>query len=238
MSVKCSRTFTLSEAVTPTPDVYAYFKCDEVAGSGIVDSVSAYTLVKSTVAFPTEPGFIGTSVRIGAYPADPFFKAAKYQASVADKIYWDFSTSWTIRLWANVSGDDTWLAAALDTPDQFRLMWLNTGNVEFRALLSGSWETITSPMADSAWHRVIAWYELGVGLGLKIDNNASATVANTDLIGSGQQRFYVGGPIGYGTPPVGFSTIDEIGIWKRLLTDAEMLTDWNSGAGKTYPDVP
>jgi len=236
-TISCSKDYTLTVA-SAVPVPFAYFKCDELAGTGIVDSIAAYVLVKSTVAFPTEPGFIGTSVRIGAYPPDPFFKASNFYAGVADMAHWDLSdTSWTLRCWANVSGDTVDLATCLSTPDQFQLRWLSTGNAEFNAYLGPEPlpDTISSPMADSAWHRVICWYDKGVGIGLKIDNNASVTMANTDLLGAGGQRFRVGGPLGYGTPPAGFSTIDEVAIWKQKLTDDEMLYDWNGGAGRTYP---
>jgi len=38
--------------------------------------------------------------------------------------------------------------------------------------------------------------------------------------------------------PLGDASIDEVGIWGGVLTDADGAFLYNGGAGRTYPDLP
>lgn len=38
--------------------------------------------------------------------------------------------------------------------------------------------------------------------------------------------------------PIGIATVDEVGIWGRILTDAEGAFLYNGGTGRTFPDLP
>lgn len=81
------------------------------------------------------------------------------------------------------------------------------------------------------WHRVIISFDATTSTMLaKFDNKPSRTLHNT---------------VGSSVDPLdllvlfidGFSTLlCECGLWKNLvLTEAQMLLDWNGGAGKTFP---
>ena len=96
-----------------------------------------------------------------------------------------------------------------------------------------TYDLYSGVISTGAWHRIVAWHEKGVGLGIKIDNDADITTANLLSQLSGNHRLYVGAGSAFSV-----YSVDEVGIWKRMLTAAELLNDWNSGTGRTYPDVP
>lgn len=83
----------------------------------------------------------------------------------------------------------------------------------------------------AGWHRIIVSFTASTNTMLaKFDNDVSRTVVNP--VGSSVgildlQLLFISG----------FTTqLCECGVWAtHALTEAQMLTDWNGGAGKTYP---
>lgn len=224
----CFKQLTIAENLSLP---YAYYKCDEPAGSlTAVDSISAYNLttVNPIVKWPT--------AKIGTAFWDPWLNLRN-----TPDIHWDFSaTGFTVRIWFEMGG-----AAAV--ANSFFI--LNTQRWEltlqfllgptrqfprFKVTLADGDHTVTGSdvLFDSAFHRLIFGWEKGVGLWLKHDNDATITTAataNAAFLGAAEGFF-----LGPTNEPQQMG-IDEVGIWNRTLTPAEILSDWNGGAGRTYP---
>ena len=158
-----------------------------------------------------------------------------------------WNADFTIRIWVNIPG-----AAVADVSYN----WVGMINSDLKydmvggATLTFDWrwkgDAIPSSHAIAAaaspfgWHRVIIWYKKGIQIGIKVDNNASVTTAVAALRAVEFPHFNIGGQVA--NPQV-----DEFAIFKGLvLTEAEMLADWNEGRGATwspetsweYPDAP
>jgi hypothetical protein len=83
---------------------------------------------------------------------------------------------------------------------------------------------------DTNWHFLQAWYDVGAGtINAQMDDGSVQSAAAT-FIPSGSSDFIVGGDVGNFN-----GLIDELGIWKRVLTPSERSTLYNSGNGLTYP---
>jgi hypothetical protein len=227
--MKCSRTFTLKEAVSPTPDVYAYYALDEPSlSSEAVDQVSGYNMSWIGGVIVSTAGKIGT--------AFAFDGASPYRVQSNSSAHWDLSAdSFTIRGWLYVSVNGAGTCSIVSN-DNFELVW-EAGSSMFRWSVQmtdvSTYDLYSGVITTGAWHRIVVWHEKGVGLGMKIDNDADITTPNLLSQLSGNHRLYIGAGSSFSV-----YSVDEVGIWKRILTAAELLTDWNSGNGKTYPDVP
>ena len=88
---------------------------------------------------------------------------------------------------------------------------------------------------DGVWHFAVFTCDRA-GLGsIYIDNGTPDTVSVTTVTGSlnSSTGFGIGG--GAGGIHLSDSSIDEVGIWNRILTTGEISTLYNGGTGLTYP---
>lgn len=231
MSVKCSRTFTLSEAAGL--DVFAYFKLDEASPANtLVDSVSAQNLAISSGTGVSVPGKIGTAMQIGNYLTTRWLDGPN--------THWVLGPNFTIRFWLKLlyeSGNNTILWAGNQwtfwiLPDYFA-----PGDIALEFIVStdpGSVAVDIPSVPLGVWNHIVCIFEEGVGGSVIINDGVPVTAAGTDPI-------YPYATLDLnlrGWNDMNADAIDEIGIWKRVLTPAEITNDYNSGTGRTYPDVP
>lgn len=89
--------------------------------------------------------------------------------------------------------------------------------------------------ATGTWYFVCAWQDVTANtVNLQIDNGSVNTATRTATPGTTAADFTVGK--GASASAQYFNGIvDEIGLWKRVLTSTERTTLYNSGAGRTYP---
>jgi len=97
--------------------------------------------------------------------------------------------------------------------------------------------TPTTPYNDTNWHHVIGWHDAAANtINLQVDGGAVFS-SNT----GGAFPSSIDGPSGIGR---GYYSnvmtyfdglIDEVGLWRRLLTPAERTALYNAGNGVTYP---
>jgi hypothetical protein len=100
---------------------------------------------------------------------------------------------------------------------------------------------IVQGTSDGNWHLAIATFQRAGNITLHVDNDTildSPTIVDI----SGQTAFDLSNSIGLmvgadESPATNFldGSVDEIGIWNRVLTGGEMTALWNAGAGVTYP---
>lgn len=86
----------------------------------------------------------------------------------------------------------------------------------------------------NTWHRIVIFHRAGIHVGIAVDADAAVLdEAFTDTMGLCTEPFKLMQGLGDGGV-----LVDEIAIWKGYIpTDAELLWDWNSGAGRTWPLV-
>lgn len=234
MGIQVCKDYTLTVA-DPTPDCFAYFKCDDAAPvDAMVNSVDATYNLPRWDAIPgvSVAGKLGTAIRIGV---------TRTRWSHGDDAHWVMDGDFTVRFWIYATYDNAvesilwagnqwqvWLVGDIPSPGQV--------GIEFQLMTVDGVEVLdsSSGLVLGAWNHVVIWFEEGVGLGMKFNNGAAMTISTAFDI-----QPYAGLSLnvrGWDTMPA--DRIDEIGIWKRKLTDAEITYDYNSGTGRTYPDVP
>ncbi len=87
---------------------------------------------------------------------------------------------------------------------------------------------------DGTWHHVVAVYDQ-VNLIMYVDGVLQVDTLEHDDVASASTttKVAIGGRGGNTRHTIG--TIDEVGIWNRALTPAEVAVLYNDGAGRTYP---
>lgn len=227
MSVTCDKEMSIAVDV----NYYSYWKCEEVA-MPIVDCRAQYNFTILSGAVQSVPGKIGNG-----------FDLLNFTAEGAANGRFNFHNhDFTVRAWVNLGIDgfgDTGSFQILETRlaiwelsiedgllPPFRVpVWIvrigGGPNPDYR---------IDGPtLPQSTWTRLIAWYKHGVEIGLKINNDTSLTAPAIHGIGSQPNTSLIMCRFGADSP----SLLDEVAIWDRVLTEAEMLQDWNGGAGVT-----
>lgn len=90
-------------------------------------------------------------------------------------------------------------------------------------------------IAVNSWYFVTCYYD-GTNIGISLNNAAFATSAFSSDITDGTQNFRFGAGGAGSSPYTGH--LDCVGIWKRVLTVAELTTLYNGGIGTAYRDLP
>lgn len=227
-SLSCEKVFT----ITVTEDFYAYWKFEQSA-IPVLDSTANTNLSVSTYgAFTRVAGKIGFGLSLNAV-----------ELKTAATTRFRFASDFTIRFWFYDAHVLTAGSLLNNDPagDQSFEVELNSG-VGNNGILFKLWDATntehdvnpTSGVELSlGWHRVIVYYRHGVQMAAKIDNNATVTLAQAaGIYATAGNALCVNSALslpGY--------IIDELAIWNRVLTPAEMLLDWNSGNGTTYPTI-
>jgi hypothetical protein len=237
LTVSITRTPTL----TPTPSVgntllsniVSYWKLDEASGS-VIDSVGSNNGTCNGTYSQNQSGKIGKSIGFtgGGSGYVDFGNIAALRAPAAC----------TISLWVYITGftkGQTFVNKVDWGLDRYGWSFeprTTTGLLSLWLSDSGSTVTYTSNLTisggTSSWqHCVCSWNGTTVNIYL---NNAKYSVAQTN---SPTDNNYT---VKLSTDIATYSTagrLDEVGIWNRQLTDAEVGILYNSGAGNQYPFV-
>jgi subtilisin-like proprotein convertase family protein len=202
-------------------NLYAYFKCEEGASQTVaVDSVYTNNLAISGMPAPAV-GIVSNGWNMNSF---------KWQQSGLDAAYDFAGHDFTIRAWIRPG------PATFDHNFLFREWTLKYNSARTVTFISPNGSGIgdvrvtnSIPLTTNVWHRVIAWSQQGVGIGLRVDDGTNVTAAQSSAITNNIDRLVL-------NRAFNDFNADEIGIWKdHVLTDGEATADWNSGAGVTYP---
>jgi hypothetical protein len=206
----------------------AYWKLDETSGTRI-DSAGSSNLADNNIVGSTT-GKIGNAAN---------FNGTNYLSTTST---WAPSNSFTISAWIKLNsalkrtivGQD-WA----DTPPEIRnfLFRIDNGTLEFFILSGGATSVNLSSVAlnDGNWHFVAAIYD-DTASTIKIWADTNTNTAGSVPTPSFQATtIYVGRRQFLIAPDNFIGDIDEVGIWNRALTAAEISILYNSGAGITFP---
>lgn len=213
---------------------YLYFPFDEEDTTWMYDVVQNLYLTYINGAIVSEAGKISNGWRFG----DGSTHYGQYEAADFDIDFAD--EDWCIRVWVKPGGlspgNEPFWSTVPTGNDGFIAFFRTADNhIKIRVWHGGSFqdydfETAGGIPNDGDWHRLVMWRQ-GATLGVKIDNGTSETQAMPHTVGS-WETFIWG-------PPIGLTynhSFDELAIWRGYVpTEAELLHDWNGGAGRTLP---
>ena len=90
---------------------------------------------------------------------------------------------------------------------------------------------------DTSWHFIVTWHDATANtLNLQIDNGTVISSATGGIFPANSAvPVRIGARGAVGSELYFDGLIDEVGLWRRVLTPAERTTLYNGGAGLTYP---
>ena len=219
----------------------SYWKMEETSGNRS-DSNSAITLVDgNTVTYNN--GIIGNGAQFTLANSEYFSTTSTGLVDFGDSNY-------TIACWVYLdskpAGPNSMLIATKyqsDTVRDFLIQYVGSDQ-DFRFIVyDGSTSTIgivsNDVVADiGKWYFLVVYHDATNNLvGISVNGLAPTTAATTGTAGLTASLFYVGNREGAAPFPWD-GKIDEMGVWRRVLTPTEINYLYNNGRGKTYPLSP
>lgn len=128
---------------------------------------------------------------------------------------------------ATAAATEYWVDHLAST-DRFRF-GVSTG----AALATVSADVLGAPSL-ATWYFVVAWHDsVGNTINISVNNGAANSAAHSAGVQDSTQPFQIGAAAG----PSGFmdGRVDEVGVWKKVLTAAERTLMYNGGSGRTTP---
>jgi len=228
-----------------TNGIAAYWKLDEISGSIVNDSYSSNdgTVTNATI---NQTGILGNGVS---------FDGSGDYINCGSNSSLDIGTSdWSFSCWFKTT-------ASLSSSSNLYTIFANgsSATAGIDIILRGStlWNGIlvrlcdgssyydfkpdsdlSSTINNGAWHHLAVTIDRDGNLVIYLDASAVKTKSITAY---SAKNFYSSYDHKIGVLNFGYSfdgTLDEIGIWKRVLTLAEISQLHNSGAGLSYPFGP
>lgn len=199
----------------------AYWKLDEVSGTRY-DSVGGYDLIKRNTDMTSSAGKINKGVQL----------SASGQLRNIDGVG-NANRDFTVAGWLNMSSlaENAYLIMGVrDITDSITWAILYDAPLQrFTFSIDNTAPFITAPIvpATDTWYFISASYNAATKeISMRVNNGApnTETTTGTPPIGTG---VLLGG--------AGSARIDEVGIWTKVLTDEEITTLYNNGAGATAP---
>lgn len=216
-----------------TDNLVSYWKLDASSGNES-DSHGSNTLTEIGTAGSTSGKLNGGRVVDGAFPTLDGF-------SLSDNSAFDGTDrAFTLALWIN--------ATSLSGEGWFLSKWGSLANREFRLYTTGTTLVFTigdssvsttsvnwgSALSTGTWYHVCCWHDPSANeIGVVVNAGTPVTASWSTGIQDGAAAFEVGCNTTDGNNWQG--TLDELGLWSRVLTSQERTDLYNSGNGLAYP---
>jgi hypothetical protein len=214
-----------------TDNIASYWKLDETSGNA-ADSVGSNTLTNTnTVTYV--PGKINNGADFEAsssqYFEDTTPSGINMNSAGFTVSFWakPEALSNTIHIAKGTGGTGNEYFFFMGTDGKINFGGHNTLNAEQSSGFS------TTALSTSEFKFVVGRYT-GTHFSISINAVTENSAASTGTLKTNQGTFYVGRQAG-GTPFYADGITDEIGIWQRSLSDAEVTQLYNGGAGIQYP---
>ena len=207
----------------------AYWAMNEDSGTNVLDSVRAKhngTAVNS----PTwVSGKIGNALK--------FTSASSQEVKVLDHADLDITGTLTIAFWVNLTTvEGTGVDKGFDgSALPYRAMELDAVTENF-GTYDGGWNVVTyKAFNTNSWNLVVTRWN-GTYINVWVNNSHVGSVAFAGAIPTNNHNLTFGAYLDATPTHLDFlnGVLDEIGIWNRSLTDAEINQLWNDGDGISY----
>jgi hypothetical protein len=220
----------------------SYWKMDEASGFGtLADSNGTNTL--------TALGLTAAAGKINN--AQVFNASASQSANIPSNASLQMgATSCSISAWINIfalpaSGQGysfvSKAGAAAHSYEYELGCRNNAGTTQFVMVVesSGTFYTATATtpaISINTWYHVVGWFDFSTGLcHIRVNDTATfdslAGAGSTDV---GTADFVIGARNYTGSNFFADATIDEVGLWKRVLTAIDITALYNGGAGLPF----
>jgi hypothetical protein len=205
-------------------DLAAYWKLDDLTWS---DSVGSNNLTNNggvTVGTP----------KLGAGSAE-FDGTNTLSLASTPAVTLDGTTSFTLAGWFRTSSTATQTVVGKKdgaSPSTEYILLLLSSGTSLRWDVGSDNVTASTILSINTWYFFVAQYDTTSGnCGISVNAGSFATTSATPATIS--NPFYIGSRDN--TLSFFEGVIDEVGIWKRLLTSGEISDLYNSGSGLSYP---
>ena len=209
-----------------------YWKLDDGA-----DSTGAYNLSAASAPQAYISGKIGNATR-GMSAANKYLFNAGFAALT--------NTSFTVAAWLKRLSDTTTANYVLRLGNSaLARIYMNIDGAEHMAVQTCKQAGVygfkqhSLTVSKDIWHLCVIWFDISTyKTYISLDNGTPESAdwvgAQTDGIGSplSNERMEIGGAI---VDTGAERYVDEVGVWSRVLTDAERTALWNNGSGDTHP---
>lgn len=213
-----------------------YWKMDETGGDAI-DSHGNDDIpgVNTPLGAPGKLGNARTFVR---NDAQSFSRVAGDSLSMGD-------IDFTFSLWVNLNQVNCGILSKWTgfgtTQSEFHLENPSGGNLQWGVVgpTGGTTANTVNGMATlGAWHHAVVWHDsVNNEIGAMIDGGNIGTVPHPDGCNFFPTAMFTFGDVS-GMFFKHDGMLDEVGLWRRMLTPGERLELWNSGNGLAYPFSP
>ena len=214
----------------------AYWSLDESSGSAI-DAYGDNDLTDDvTVASTT--GKVSNCRDFEADSAKYLYRTSTADLSMGDV---DFS----VQAWVQIESKSTTrtILAKFATASAEYLLQHDNSIDRFQFVVKTLASTFKTAIANNlgapslaTWYLVHAWHDsVNNEIGIAVNAGTADTLANADGVQSGNDNFVLG--LNNGSDNYWDGLIDEVGVWKKVLTSTERTWLYNSGNGRSYADI-
>lgn len=228
-----------------TNGLKAYWSFDETSGNAI-DKLGVHTLTQTGGTIATATGKKGGARDFEAADNEWFTEASSSDLGNVDE---DMTIACWVNLESNVADQQIVSKGTDGSNDGLYIFDYQQSSARFRfrlwgATAYGSGTTLPannfgSP-ATATWYFVLMWHDsINDQIGIQVNNGTPDTAAHTAGGHSETGAFFIGGGYPFTTPnsfPFD-GMLDECGFWKRVLTADEKTWLYNSGNGRSYPEL-
>ncbi len=225
--------FNSSAPSTLLTGLVSYYSLGEASGNA-VDAHSTNTLTDTNTVTATT-GKVGGARQFTAASTEYLTRASNAALQTGD-------IDFTLAAWVKLDSKATY--RTIIAKDSIGLgqreygLYYNVGNDTLGFYVSNNGSAVvevnwTSAPTVGTWYHVVGWHDsVANTINITINNGTPVSAAHTTGVWVGTSPFQIGGLNG------GFTmdgVIDEVGVWKKVLTGGERATHYNSGSGAPYP---
>lgn len=204
---------------SPFPEPFAYFKLDSYAGGVSIDSIAGNNLLVEAGSITVSSGKIG----------DAYFTVSGWESTNRTAAFKEGGIDLTWRYWTQPSAiGSTIILHKWGAGHGQNLVYLAGGTMIVGDGGGGHTDTISGSLDPEAWNHVCGWVKNGVEFGLMI-NGEIVQIKSFPYVIPTATEFEV-----HNSNP-GSGGLDEISLWKTVLTTNQILIDYNGGLGRTWP---
>lgn len=219
-----------------TDNLVAYWTLDESSGNR-ADSVGSSTLTDNNTVLAAT-GKQGNGADFERDNSEYLSCADNAAVSTGD-----VDVTWAFWFNSESSGDRVLLSKWNgSTNDREYIIEIDATDIYFSVSASGTGtgaqvsSTSLANISTGTWYFVVCWHDATANtINMKVNNGTTDSASWSGGIRDGGGAFNIGARADGGGAPYFDGIIDEVGIWKRVLTSDEMTTLYNGGTGTTYP---
>lgn len=217
-----------------TDNLVAYYKLDESSGNA-TDAVGGTSLTASASAPTAATGKISGARQFTSTSTQRFSLADNATHSTGDI---DFSFSAWVYMDAR-NNNRGFLGKWTSGQEEYALVYLsNRLGFYVHDASSGQHGVNADDIGDpsaSTWYHIVCGHDALANIAfIQVNGGTRYTVAHTTGVRNGTSPFNIG-DYNNDAGTVLSGRVDEVGMWKRVLSSAEAITLYNSGAGLAYP---